>query len=415
MVCLEFEYIYLILKCAAQCLRGAVPSGRRNDSSVERGPGEQAPKTRGDGPRVLIYINCRGIGYTKHNLFVDFHHCSATGSLMKPSPRITSSTYWGNGAAFMLTIGREGPPSIGAKGSSDIRTVAFTADGEHYIVGGGGEVGVWRVKDGKQMATLPARHVNCLAASKDGRWIATGTEIDYAAIVWDAKTFEQVARHIEVTFGVDFSPDSTRLVVVSSDRTATVFDVATRKRVLAVLHKDTVRAAKYSPQGDRIATATRESVRVWDSNEGRFLVHIPVTVTPYYNTGLLWSNNHLFVISESTIKEFEASTGSAVSEWPVASGDHLSCITLAQHGKIIAYAANDSVTVWDTSTHTQLGSIQHPQGISSIALSPDSRFLAICEHGGEITTRSLSWITVSIYRVPYPGSELLSCSARLSK
>ena len=133
---------------------------------------------------------------------------------------------------MMLTVGQKGPPpGIGIKRSSKIWTVAFTTNGEYYIVGGGDGVGVWRVKDGKQMATLAARHVNCLAASKDDRWIATGTEIDYAATVWDAKTFEQVSTHVEVTFGVDFSPDSTRLVVVSADRTATVFDVATCKRV----------------------------------------------------------------------------------------------------------------------------------------------------------------------------------------
>ena len=327
-----------------------------------------------------------------------------------------NSAYRGDEVVLMLTVGQKGPPP-GIKRSSKIWPVTFTTNGEYYIVGGGDGVGVWRVKDGKQMATLAARHVNCLAASKDGQWIATGTEIDYAATVWDANTFEQVSRHVEITFGVDFSPDSTRLVVVSADRTATVFDVATCKRVLAIHHKDTVRAAKYSPQGDRIATATRESVRVWDSNEGRFLMDIPVTVTPYYNTGLLWSNNHLFVISDSTIKEFGASTGSAVSEWPVASADHLSRIALAQHGEVIVYATNDTVTFWDTSTHTQLGFIQHPQDISSIALSPDSRFLAICEHGGKITMESLSCITVSIYRVPldYAGSEQLSCSAHLSK
>ena len=159
-------------------------------------------------------------------------------------------------------VGQE-PPLIGIKGTSDIWTVAFTADSKHYVVGGGDGVGVWRVEDGKQIATLPVRHVNSLVVSKDGRWIATGTEIDYTATVWDAKTFEQVSRHVEVTFGVDFSPDSTRLLVASTYRTATVYDVATRKQFeLAIHHKDDVVAAKYSPQGDRIATATRESVRV---------------------------------------------------------------------------------------------------------------------------------------------------------
>ena len=278
---------------------------------------------------------------------------------------------------------------------------------------------MWRVEDGKQMATMEVRDVWCLAVSQDGRWIAAGTN-DGEVSLWDAKTYEKVFSHkdsYDIPVLTDFSPDSTRLITAS--KKTTVWDVAARKKIFTLNHGSEywVRAAKYSPQGDRIATAFYKSVRVWNSNDGHSLLHIPLTVTPYYNTGLLWSNNHLFVISDSTIKEFGASTGSAISEWPVASADHLSRIALAQHGEVIVYATNDTVTFWDTSTHTQLGFIQHPQDISSIALSPDSRFLAICEHGGKITIESLSCITVSIYRVPldYAGSEQLSCSAHLSK
>ena len=78
-------------------------------------------------------------------------------------------------------------------------------------------------------------------------------------------------------------------------------------------------AAKYSARGDRIATATKNAVRVWDSNNGgRSLVDIPVKVEPCYNTGLLWLNNTLFVISDREIKQIEASTGSALSAWEVS-------------------------------------------------------------------------------------------------
>ena len=50
--------------------------------------------------------------------------------------------YWGNGAAFMLTVGQEGPPLIEINVDSDIWTVAFAVNGE-YIIGGGDGLGVW--------------------------------------------------------------------------------------------------------------------------------------------------------------------------------------------------------------------------------------------------------------------------------
>ena len=307
--------------------------------------------------------------------------------------------------------GQEGSPLIEIDGRRDVRAVTFAANGG-YIVGGrdGEEVGVWRVEDGKQMAILAASSVYCLAVSKDGRWIAAGT-IWGDVIMWDAKTFEKVFSHREGNYtilGIDFSLDSTRLVRAVGNSTATIFDVATRRKVHTLDHEPYAIAAKYSPQGDRIATATEKSVQVWDSNDGRLLVHIRVRVTPHYNRGLLWCGNHLFVVSDSTIKKFEASTGSTVSEWPVPNTTDSSCIALPKHGEFIAYSTDDTVTFWDTSTHTQLGLIQHTQPIRSIGLSPDDRSLIIGGDGGKITVRSLSPITVGIVGASQQRSAHLS-------
>ena len=261
-------------------------------------------------------------------------------------------------------------------------------------------VRVWRVEDGKQIATMEAECVWCLAVSKDGRWIAAGTACG-DVFVWDANTYEKVFSHREditgnTIRGVNFSPVSSHLVSTSGcNGTASIWDIATCKRVQTLDHGDVVVAVKYSPRRDRIATATRDSVRVWDSNDGRWLVDIKVKVTPWYNTSLLWFNDHLFVVSDGTIKQFEASTGSAVSEWPVPDSMEYSCITLPKHGEFIAYSTQRTVTFWHTATHAQLGLIEHPQGIHSITVSPDDRFLAIGGGDGNITINSLSPITVS--------------------
>ena len=261
---------------------------------------------------------------------------------------------------------------------------------------------MWRLEDGKLMKTVDseAKDVLCLAVSKDSRWIAAGTG-QGEVFVWDTETYEKVFsqgltnvyRNIN---GVDFSPDSTRLVSGASQNRTAIWDIATRQRVQTLEHGDWVRAAKYSPRGDQIATATKKAVRVYDSNDGRLLADIPVKVAPWYNTGLLWSNNHLFVVSDSKIKQIEASTGVPISEWPVPDSTHFSCIALPKHRKFIAYSTQRTITFWDTATHAQLGLIQHPEDIRSIAVSPDDRFLAIGGDGGKITINSLFRISVSI-------------------
>jgi len=297
----------------------------------------------------------------------------------------------------MLTVGEEHRDPMEIIVGGKLYAVTFSPDGECMFSGGDSGVQVWRVKDGKPVATMEAELVRCLAVSNDGRWIAAGT-VPGDVHVWDAKTYNQVfvhRVHFNYVNGVDFSPDSTRLVSASSNGTAAIY-IATSKQVHMLCHDDWVFAAKYSPQGDRIAIATLHCVRVYDSNDGRLLVEIKVKLTPLLNTALVWFNNHLLVVSDGKIKQFEASTGSAVSEWPVPDTNRYSCIALPKHGEFVAYSAGPTVTLWDTATHTELGLRQHSQRIHPIALSPDSRLLAIGGEDGKITINSLSWVTVRI-------------------
>ena len=301
------------------------------------------------------------------------------------------------GRALMLIIRQEHrDPPIEIDVGSWIYAMTFSANGEYLMSGDRGGVRVWRVKDGTQVARMEAKDVRCLAVSKDGRWIAAGTWVG-DIFVWDAKTYKQVFKHWEDsrTNGVDFSPDSTHLVSASDNRTATVWDIPAGKRVQTLHHDGFLRTAKYSPQGDRIATATPDSIRTWDGEDGRFklLLDIRVGVTPFYNTGLLWSNNHLFVISGSHIQQIDASIGSVVSQWSVPESHYYSCIALPKHGEFIAHSANRTVTFWDTSSHTQLGHIRHSQDIRSTALSANAKFIAIGEAGRKVC---LSRMIVSV-------------------
>ena len=242
---------------------------------------------------------------------------------------------------------------------------------------------MWGVKDGKREATMSVPcGAYCVAASKDGKWIAGGTKVGEVC-VWDATTYKRVfADGFKSTaiLDVDFSPDSTRLV--SADgilNTATVWDIAARKKV-RILRKDSgqgwLLTAKYSPQGDRVATATHESVRVWDSDDGRLLADVKIPMKGLRD--LLWCKDHLFVkTGDSKIMRINAATGSTVSEWLVPSRDPFSCIALPQHAKFIAHSTKKTIAFWDTATHTQLSPIQHTHNIRSIAWTLDGQLLAI--------------------------------------
>ena len=299
----------------------------------------------------------------------------------------------------MLTIGQERPPLVEIDIGGEVNVAALAENGEFLVSGDDTTVRVWRIQDGQQLATMKTARVLCLAVSKDSRWIAAGLG-QGEVLVWDTKTYKQVLSYGEDEWGIhgiDFSPGSTRLIVASSNGTVFVWDVTTREQVHRLRHDGWITTVKHSPHDDRFATATRNgssSVRVWDSNDGCLLVDIPMVVTPTLNTGLLWFENHLIVVSDGKIKRFNPY--STVSEWLVLDSDRLSSIALPHQGEFIAYSTKSTIMLWDTSTHAQLGLIQHSSDINSIAFTPDDQFLVIGGEDGKITTKNLSHIIVSI-------------------
>src|SRR5205823_1897137 len=96
--------------------------------------------------------------------------------------------------------------------------------------------------------------------------------------VWDARTgaaaesFE-LQGHAGHVNGVAFSPDGTRIVSGSGDRTVKVWDVRTGTELLELRgYAGIVTGVAFSPDGARlVARGADGSVKVWDAETGREL------------------------------------------------------------------------------------------------------------------------------------------------
>ena len=296
--------------------------------------------------------------------------------------------------------------------------MTFTENDAYLVCGTSKDVRVWRVKDGEQVAMMPVKgSVLCIAASRDGRWITAGPQsisgltIKGEVIVWDAATYEQVFAGQTISTDVDFSPDSTRFVSASYYHgTATIWDVAAHRNVRTLSHRSRTFSARYSPQGDRIATAGLDSIRIWDSNDGCLLINIKVAMNDL--NCLLWCKNNLFIRTEDNkIRRIDAATGSTISEWPVPVAQR-PLIALPPHGKFIAHVAEKAITVWDTTTHSQLSLIQLTHDVRSFAWSSDGRLLAVPSEGKVIvkelfppvSVRSMSRLQSIFLHLCLPGA-----------
>jgi WD40 repeat protein len=114
--------------------------------------------------------------------------------------------------------------------------------------------------------------VESAAFSPDGTRIVTASD-DKTARIWDAKTAREIIvlrGHHAVVESAAFSPDGTRVVTASWDKTARIWD-AKNARLIAVLrgHEGIVGSAAFSPDGRRIVTASADrTARIWDAKTG---------------------------------------------------------------------------------------------------------------------------------------------------
>jgi hypothetical protein len=138
-----------------------------------------------------------------------------------------------------------------------------------------------------QLATLEGHtgEVRAASFSPDGTRVVTGSD-DKTARLWDATNGKPLATlqgHTSSVSAVAFSPDGTRAVTSSSDNTARLWD-AKDGELLAVLsgHHGPVTSVAFSPDGRHVATASEDgTARIWAATPEGFLIQACQYLAPW--------------------------------------------------------------------------------------------------------------------------------------
>jgi eukaryotic-like serine/threonine-protein kinase len=229
-----------------------------------------------------------------------------------------------------------------------------------------------------QLAVLSGHDnlVNTAAYSPDGTRIVTASN-DKTARIWDARAGLQLTvltGHGGSVYCAAYSPDGSRIFTASADKTARIWDARTGAQ-LAVLsgHRDEVSCAAYSPDGSRIVTASDDkTARIWDARTGAQLAvlsgHDDSVVTAAY------SPDGMVIVTASddkTARTWDARTG---AQRAVLSGhsDRVDSVDYSPDGTRIVTASRDrTVRIWDARTGAQLAVLGHGSPVFTAAYSPD--------------------------------------------
>ena len=195
--------------------------------------------------------------------------------------------------------------------------------------------------------------VYAAAFSPDGTRIVTASD-DRTARVWDTATGASLAElkgHRAGHNSAAFSPDGTRIVTASNDRTARVWDAATGASLAELKgHTSQVYAAAFSPDGTRIVTASNErTVRVWDAATGASLAELKGHTSEVRSAAFSPDGSRIVTASQdSTARVWDAATGASLAELKGHTGQVRSA-AFSPDGTRIVTASNDrTARVWDS-------------------------------------------------------------------
>jgi WD40 repeat protein len=163
-----------------------------------------------------------------------------------------------------------------------VAAVAFSPDGKLLATGIYGRVTVWDLTTAKpaKVLTNVLGAVNDLKFSPDGKTLAVAGGQPSARgdlRLFDTKEWKLTASlggHLDTVSSVAWSPDSTKLVSGSFDKTVRLWDVKSEKVLHTFTgHSDFVYAVAFSPKGDWYATVSKDrSGRVIETATGKQLV-----------------------------------------------------------------------------------------------------------------------------------------------
>ena len=276
----------------------------------------------------------------------------------------------------------------------DFDSVAYSTDGTKIVSGGRklipgkyfwnddkfvGDIKIWDANTGQCLQTLEGHiePVSSVSYSPDGSKFIGGSD-DKTIKIWDANTgqgLKALRGHSSFVSSVAFSPDGIKIISGSHDKTVKIWDANTGECLKTLEgHSHTVKSVSYSTDGTKIISGSKDkTVKIWDANTGQCLKTLEGHSD--WVRSVAYSPDGTKIISGSeddTVKIWDANTGECLKTLEGHS-NWVNSVSYSTDGtKIISGSADYNIKIWDANTGECLQTLEgHSWVVESVAYSPD--------------------------------------------
>jgi WD40 repeat protein len=184
-------------------------------------------------------------------------------------------------------------------------------------------------------------------------------------------------RHHDGVISAQFSPDGQRVVTASKDNTARVWDAASGKPIGEPMkHEDWVNSAQFSPDGQRVVTASGDkTARLWDAASGKPVGEPMKHEDAFYSAQFSRDGQRVVTASsDKTARVWDAASGKPIGE-PMKHERWVSSAQFSPDGQRVVTASGDKTArLWDAASGGAIGEpMTHEDAVESAQFSPDGQ------------------------------------------